>query len=88
LSNPTAYDWVKNKRLDMNMNKTDQLELGLSGQPQFSVVSRPPQRRLSRAQWWFAQMRQIVDRAMDWQPAPAPRPEQIWFPGTHRPAQV
>lgn len=29
-------------------------------------------------------MRQVVERARDWQPAPAPRPEQIWFPGTHR----
>ncbi len=30
--------------------------------------------------WWFERMRQIVDRALDWQPAPAPRPEQISFP--------
>jgi hypothetical protein len=26
-------------------------------------------------------MRQIVDRALDWQPDPPPRPEQIDFPG-------
>ncbi len=42
------------------------------------------QRRLSRAQWWFQRMRQVVDGARDWRPAPAPRPEQIWFAGTHR----
>ena len=42
------------------------------------------QRRLNRAQWWFQRMRQMVDRAVEWQPAPRPRPEQIWFPGAHR----
>jgi hypothetical protein len=31
-------------------------------------------------QWWFRRMRQIVDCALDWQPAPQPRPEQISFP--------
>jgi hypothetical protein len=36
-------------------------------------------RRASRAQWWFDVMRQIVDRACDWEPAAPPRPEQIWF---------
>ncbi len=52
-----------------------------------SIKCRPlgrRQRRLSRAQWWFDRMRQTVDRALDWQPVPAPRPEQIWFPNTHR----
>jgi hypothetical protein len=34
----------------------------------------------TRARWWFQRMRQIVDRATDWQPAPQPRPVQIWFP--------
>ena len=38
------------------------------------------QRKQSRAQWWFQRMRQIVDRATDWQSAPPPRPVQIWFP--------
>ena len=33
----------------------------------------------SRAAWGFEQMRQIVGRAMDWQPAPEPRPEQEWL---------
>jgi hypothetical protein len=43
-------------------------------------------RRLSRAQWWFQRMRQVVDRAIDWQPVPPPRPEQIWLAGTCRQA--
>ena len=34
-----------------------------------------------RAQWWFRRMRQIVDGALDWEPAPPPRPEQISFAG-------
>ena len=33
-----------------------------------------------RAQWWFRKMRQVVDSALDWQPARPPRPEQIIFP--------
>jgi len=39
------------------------------------------QRRLTRAQWWFQRMRQVVERTTDWQPAPAFRPEQIWLAG-------
>jgi hypothetical protein len=42
------------------------------------------QRRLSRAQWWFQRMRQVVERAIDWTPAPLPPPEQIWLPGAQR----
>ena len=38
------------------------------------------QRRHTRAQWWFQRMRQIVDLATEWPPAPSPRPVQIWFP--------
>jgi hypothetical protein len=61
----------------------NQLELGLSGAPgcQSPAARR---RRLNRANWWFERMRQLVDRACDWQPAPEPRPEQIWFPNAHR----
>jgi hypothetical protein len=33
------------------------------------------QRRAQRAQWWFQQMRRVVDRTLDWQAPPA-RPEQ------------
>jgi hypothetical protein len=59
-----------------------QLEMSFSGTGNY-VTRR--QRRLNRAQWWFQRMRQIVDRAVDWQPTPPPRPEQIWFPGSYRP---
>jgi len=46
------------------------------------------QRRIGRANWWFARMREVVDRAFDWQPAPPARPEQIWFADGRRPAQA
>ena len=46
------------------------------------------QRRLTRARWWFQCMRQVVERATDWQPVSPPRPEQIWFPGSHREIEV
>ncbi len=66
-----------------------QLELRLdaardnAGQPSRQSNSSR-QRRRTRAQWWFQRMRQIVDRACDWSAAQPPRPEQIWFPNTHR----
>ena len=55
-------------------------QLEMSFGAKIRLLSRR-QRRLSRAQWWFQRMRQIVDRTIDWQPAPPPRPEQIWFSG-------
>jgi hypothetical protein len=60
-----------------------QMELGLGKAKGCSTVERR-QRRLNRAQYWFRRMRRVVDCAVDWQPAPAPRPEQLVLPGTHR----
>lgn len=68
---------MKNGQLEMSFGNTG-VSRGLNRRS----------RRQSRAQWWFARMRQVVDRAMDWQPAPAARPEQIWFPGSHRQTSV
>jgi hypothetical protein len=71
---------------------TDQDSSAVSG-PQLELAfaaaaARQPtvrgQRRISRATWWFQRMRQAVDRACDWQPARAARPEQIWLPNTYR----
>jgi len=66
----------------MNMNN-EQLELSLSKNASVLSARRTTPRR-ARASWWFTQMRQLVDRAMDWPPAPPARPEQIWFPNGHR----
>ncbi|MEO5802752.1 MAG: hypothetical protein ABIR24_04420 [Verrucomicrobiota bacterium] len=57
------------------MNK-EQMELGFNG----TIVCRVTehrQRRLSRAQWWFKQMRRAVDCALDWKPTPNARAEQV-----------
>ena len=65
----------------------EQLELGINGRQ--SISNGPVLRsRRARADWWFAQMRNIVSRAMDWQAAGTPRPEQIWIPGAHREIKV
>lgn len=66
---------------------TEQLELGLNGAAE-RAPARRRESRIARAAWWFAQMRQIVDRAMDWQPAPPGRPEQTWLPNTQREVRV
>ena len=67
-------------------NATDnQLELGFSGiRPHPQAARR--EGRIARAGWWFAQMRDIVERAMD--VTGEPRPEQIWIPGTSREVKV
>jgi hypothetical protein len=57
----------------------EQMELSLDNARKCPSNNRR-QRRLGRANWWFARMREVVDKAFDWQPAPPPRPEQIWFP--------
>ena len=41
------------------------MELGLAGANRCPRVARR-ERRLHRANWWFDQMRQVVDRAFDW----------------------
>ena len=67
------------------MTTNEQLELGFSG-GQIARAAQP-EGRIARANWWFSQMRGIVERAMDWS-AVEPRPEQIWMPGSHREVKV
>jgi hypothetical protein len=61
------------------MTTNQQMELSLDKNRTCSSINRR-QRRLHRANWWFDRMREVVDKAIDWQPAPPARPEQIWFP--------
>src|ERR1041385_7104468 len=68
---------------DKQIMTNEQLELGLSG-AKLAANPAKKQTRMTRAAWWFGQMRQIVDRAIDWQPAPAARPEQEWLGLSHR----
>jgi hypothetical protein len=71
-------------------NATDnQLELGFNSDNQRQGAN--PERRegaITRASWWFTQMRDIVERAMDWESAVESRPEQIWIPGASREIKV
>ena len=65
----------------------EQMELGYDG----IKLQLPPTRRqgrVARAAWWFAQMRRVVHDAIDWQQSPVARPEQGWFPGTHREVKI
>ena len=69
----------------------NQLELGFNPDSQCQCRGANPARRegrIARAGWWFAQMRDIVERAMDWEVAGEPRPEQIWIPGASREVKV
>ena len=58
------------------MINQNQLELGLAGANHCPRVA-PRTRPTNRANWWFDQMRQVADRAFDWEPAPRFKPEQI-----------
>ena len=70
------------------MNATDkQLELGFNGM-QIRAGGGRRERRVVRAKWWFAKMREAVAGAMDWQAAAQPRPEQIWMNGANRELKV
>jgi hypothetical protein len=57
-----------------------QLELSFGALRMRPTLTISRRSSIRNPQWWFQRMRQIVDRALDWQPAPPPRPEQISFP--------
>ena len=69
------------------MTTNNQLELGFNSVPAQAAGSRR-EGRISRANWWFARMRDIVEDAMDWSGTTEPRPEQIWLPGANREVKV
>lgn len=52
------------------------MELGFQAIP---LPVAAPRGRTRRAAWWFQRMREVVDAAFDWAPAPARRPEQTWL---------
>jgi hypothetical protein len=82
LSDP-ACENVAQERSIMTNATNEQLELGFNG----VQIRARREGRVARANWWFAQMRDVVGRAMDWQAA-EPRPEQIWIPGANREVKV
>ncbi len=75
----------RKERFNMTNATDNQLELGFNGiQPRPNAVRR--EGRIARAGWWFSQMRDIVERAME--ATGEPRPEQIWIPGANREIKV
>jgi hypothetical protein len=53
------------------MNQRLQLEIPL--EPKVgSCRGRAPGRRMTRARWWFSQMRLAVEQASDWEPMTRP----------------
>lgn len=65
------------------MMTNTQLELGLPAKN--SRLRRQRRRtRTARARWWFAQMREAVDKAVDCPAESAWQAEQIWFSGARR----
>lgn len=59
-------------------NEQSQLELGFKG-VRNNAATRHESPRMTRARWWFEQMRHVVDAAMDWEPTGPGRPEQMRF---------
>ncbi len=79
----------RKERFTMTNATDNQLELGFN--PDIQYRGANPARhggRIARAGWWFTQMRDIVERAMDWEAAGESRPEQIWIPGASRQVKV
>ena len=77
----------RKERFTMTYATDNQLELGFNPDRQCRAAN-PARRegRIARASWWFAQMRDIVERAME--ATGEPRPEQIWIPGASREVKV
>lgn len=69
----------------MNTNNivTQQLEFSITD-PQPAPRPATSASHVTRARWWFTKMRQVVDQAIEWHPAPPAPPQQIWFRETQR----
>lgn len=74
------------------MMTNEQLELGFNQNQNQATApcgrGRKRESRVARGQWWFARMREVVARTVDWQEAGSPRPEQILIPGAIRQIKI
>ncbi len=74
-------------RMKINTSRTSADATGdlINSQLNLAVAprsNRPRKRRpvsRSRAAYWFDRMHKIVNAARDWQPSPAPRPQQTYI---------
>jgi hypothetical protein len=62
----------------MNAEQSQQMELSLEAKSGRRARQARRQRR-QRAQWWFAQMRRVVETAMEWRPENQGRPAQVYL---------
>jgi hypothetical protein len=67
---------TRKKKEIMNTNQVRQMELSLEAKSHRRARQARRQRR-ERAQWWFAQMRRVVNAAMEWRPESQGRPAQV-----------
>jgi len=58
-----------------------QMELELAAAKSRKSYRNSRKRKPSGANWWFTQMRQVVNHAFDWSTAPAARPVQTYLDG-------
>jgi hypothetical protein len=67
--------------IEMEAYEASQMEMGFAGRRSRGRAAawNRRQRRARRAQWWFQQMRQAVDQAMDWRSTPPARHEQVYL---------
>jgi hypothetical protein len=64
------------------MNEFDrQLELKLASAGSENSFQNASKTKPAGANWWFTQMRQVVNRAFDWSSVPAARPVQTYLEG-------
>src|SRR5439155_18234610 len=80
---PAGLLWAQIERLPMNRQ---QLEMSFDSSNLLRPLPRR-HRRTSRARWWFAQMRQVIERALDSEPVPSAGAEQLCPPRSTAPAR-
>ena len=68
------------------MTNNTQLELSLKAMRIQPPIHRQSG-RVARGRWWFSQMRQAVEKAVDW-PEGENGAQQIWLAGTDRNARA
>ena len=61
-----------------NIVLEEQMELSLSN-AENKRKAGARKKKTNRAGWWFGQMRQIVDKAIDWKARPLPRSHQAYL---------
>jgi hypothetical protein len=62
----------------MNRDAIRQMELRLDAKMLRAARHGRRQRRQG-AQWWFGQMRRVVNAAIEWRPSPPARPAQVYL---------